>query len=104
MPKRRADLRADTADEAIGKMLEQKKISTKINYDVLKDLNLKPAASPARKAQSPRGSAAATTRQSGRYQRPGRAPLNLSTPLSSLGKRLVGTKQDCWLATSSLQF
>ncbi|XP_019734127.1 BRF1 general transcription factor IIIB subunit a [Hippocampus comes] len=85
-PKRRADIRADTADEAIGKMLEQKKISTKINYDVLKDLNLKPAASPAHKAQSPRGSA--TTRQSGRYQRPGRGSLNLSTPLSSLGKRL----------------
>ncbi|XP_051942125.1 BRF1 RNA polymerase III transcription initiation factor subunit a [Hippocampus zosterae] len=84
MPKRRADIRADTADEAIGKMLEQKKISTKINYDVLKDLNLKPPASP---AQSPRGSAA-TSRQSGRYQRPGSRSLNLSTPLSCLGKRL----------------
>ncbi|XP_061553183.1 transcription factor IIIB 90 kDa subunit-like isoform X2 [Phycodurus eques] len=88
-PRRRAAIRADTADEAIEKMLEQKKISTKINYDVLKDMNVKPAASPAHKAQSPRRPASTSaTRLSGRCQRPGRAPLNLSTPLSSLGKRL----------------
>nr|XP_057946451.1 BRF1 RNA polymerase III transcription initiation factor subunit a [Doryrhamphus excisus]XP_057946452.1 BRF1 RNA polymerase III transcription initiation factor subunit a [Doryrhamphus excisus] len=86
-PKRHAPISANTADEAIGKMLEQKKISSKINYDVLKDLNVKPhAASPARRTESPRGPSAA--KLSGRNQRPGRAPLSLSTPLSSLGKRL----------------
>ncbi len=37
--RRREPINASTADEAIEKMLEQKRISTKINYDVLKDLN-----------------------------------------------------------------
>ncbi|XP_061843458.2 BRF1 general transcription factor IIIB subunit a [Nerophis lumbriciformis] len=86
-PRRHASIRANTADEAIEKMLEQKKISSKINYDVLKDLDVKPpAASPARTAEPSRAPSAA--RLSGRSQRPGRAPLSLSTPLSSLGKRL----------------
>uniref|UniRef100_H2TBB2 Transcription factor IIIB 90 kDa subunit n=1 Tax=Takifugu rubripes TaxID=31033 RepID=H2TBB2_TAKRU len=49
--RKRAPIRANSADEAIGKMLEQKRISSKINYDVLKDLNVKPGASP---AQSPK--------------------------------------------------
>ncbi|XP_063803286.1 transcription factor IIIB 90 kDa subunit isoform X2 [Pseudophryne corroboree] len=39
--KRRAPIQASTAGEAIEKMLEQKKISSKINYDVLRDLNSK---------------------------------------------------------------
>ncbi|KAM6917710.1 transcription factor IIIB 90 kDa subunit-like isoform 2-T2 [Lycodopsis pacificus] len=80
-------IRANTADEAIGKMLEQKKISTKINYDVLKDLNIKPPASPAHKAESPKTEPSAA-RLTGRNRNPPRAPLSLSTPLSSLGKRL----------------
>ncbi|XP_068573665.1 transcription factor IIIB 90 kDa subunit-like [Cebidichthys violaceus] len=80
-------IRANTADEAIGKMLEQKKISTKINYDVLKDLNIKPPAGPARKAESPKREPSAA-RLTGRNRKPPRAPLSLSTPLSSLGKRL----------------
>ncbi|KAI1895384.1 hypothetical protein AGOR_G00105740 [Albula goreensis] len=45
--KKREPIRASTAGEAIEKMLEQKKISSKINYDVLRDLN-KTADSPAR--------------------------------------------------------
>ncbi|KAL6106038.1 brf1 [Pungitius sinensis] len=77
-------IQANTADEAIGKMLEQKKISTKINYDVLKDLNIKPSSSPRRAEPPKRESGGAAL--SGR--RPPRAPLSLSTPLSSLGKRL----------------
>ncbi|XP_057715105.1 transcription factor IIIB 90 kDa subunit-like [Corythoichthys intestinalis] len=87
-PRRRAATWGHTADEAIEKMLEKKKISTKINYDVLKDLNVKPAASPAREGREGPGSPASAGRPGGRCQRPGRAPLNLSTPLSSLGKRL----------------
>ncbi|XP_054469410.1 LOW QUALITY PROTEIN: transcription factor IIIB 90 kDa subunit-like [Anoplopoma fimbria] len=80
-------IRANTADEAIGKMLEQKKISTKINYDVLKDLNIKPGASPARKTESPKKEPSAA-KLTGRNRKPPPAPLSLSTPLSSLGKRL----------------
>lgn len=37
--KKREQIEASTAGEAIEKMLEKKKISTKINYDVLRDLN-----------------------------------------------------------------
>lgn len=39
--KKREPIRASTAEEAIEKMLERKKISSKINYDVLRDLNSK---------------------------------------------------------------
>ncbi|XP_061599964.1 transcription factor IIIB 90 kDa subunit-like [Cololabis saira] len=83
--KKRAPIRASTADEAIEKMLEQKKISTKINYDVLKDLNVKPGAGPAPAAETPKKEAPAV-RLAGRSRKP--APLSLSTPLSTLGKRL----------------
>uniref|UniRef100_A0A3Q0T7G7 Uncharacterized protein n=1 Tax=Amphilophus citrinellus TaxID=61819 RepID=A0A3Q0T7G7_AMPCI len=69
-------------------MLEQKKISSKINYDVLKDLNIKPCASPARKAESPKKERPAT-KLAGRNRRPAQTPLSLSTPLSTLGKRFV---------------
>ncbi|XP_029937884.1 BRF1 general transcription factor IIIB subunit a [Myripristis murdjan] len=85
-PKKRAPIRASTADEAIEKMLEQKRISTKINYDVLKDLNVKPGASPARQAESQKGGPA--TKPSVRNYKATRAPLSLGTPLSTLGKRL----------------
>ena len=37
--KKKAKIEAATAGEAIEKMLQEKKISSKINYDVLKDLN-----------------------------------------------------------------
>ncbi len=46
--RRREPINASTADEAIEKMLEQKRISTKINYDVLKDLNKSSPKSPTR--------------------------------------------------------
>uniref|UniRef100_M4AVM8 B-related factor 1 n=1 Tax=Xiphophorus maculatus TaxID=8083 RepID=M4AVM8_XIPMA len=52
--KKHSAIRASTADEAIEKMLEQKKISTKINYDVLKDLVVKPGSSPAGVGESPK--------------------------------------------------
>uniref|UniRef100_A0A3Q2GMX4 Brf1 TBP-binding domain-containing protein n=2 Tax=Cyprinodon variegatus TaxID=28743 RepID=A0A3Q2GMX4_CYPVA len=70
-------------------MLEQKKISTKINYDVLKDLNVKPSPSQASEAESPKLKQSATrTAGSNRRPAPTRTPLSLSTPLSTLGKRL----------------
>ncbi|XP_069577491.1 transcription factor IIIB 90 kDa subunit-like isoform X1 [Brachyistius frenatus] len=80
-------IRANTADEAIEKMLEQKKISSKINYDVLKDLNVKPGASPARPAETPKKEPTAV-KLTGRIRKPAQTPLSLSTPLSTLGKRL----------------
>ncbi|CAG03766.1 unnamed protein product [Tetraodon nigroviridis] len=83
--RKRPPIRAGSADEAIGKMLEQKKISSKINYDVLKDLSVKPAASP---VQSPKAEPV-TSRIAPRQRRPAPAPLSLSTPLSTLGKRWV---------------
>lgn len=86
--KRHPPIRANTADEAIEKMLEQKKISNKINYDVLKDLNIKPGASPARQAETPKKEPSAT-KLTGRNRQPARVPLSLSTPLSTLGKRSV---------------
>ncbi|XP_076604371.1 BRF1 general transcription factor IIIB subunit a [Chaetodon auriga] len=85
--RKRQPIRASTADEAIEKMLEQKRISSKINYDVLKDLNIKPSAGPALKADSPKREPAAVKRIP-RNHNAARAPLSLSTPLSTLGKRL----------------
>ncbi|KAM4625342.1 BRF1 general transcription factor IIIB subunit a [Polymixia lowei] len=86
--KKRAPIRASTADEAIEKMLEQKKISSKINYDVLKDLNIKPGASPARQTEPQSGPPAAARKPAGLNRRPSHTPLSLGTPLSTLGKRL----------------
>lgn len=67
-------------------MLEQKRISSKINYDVLKDLNVKPGSSPARKVETPKKEPIAT-KLTGRNRTPARSSLSLSTPLSTLGKR-----------------
>ncbi|KAM6961254.1 transcription factor IIIB 90 kDa subunit-like [Aplochiton taeniatus] len=87
--KKRAPIRASTADEAIEKMLEQKKISTKINYDVLKDLNIKPSTSPAQQAEPQRGvDSPGGLRPTSRYRKPSHMPLSLGRPLNSLGKRL----------------
>ncbi|XP_023561444.1 transcription factor IIIB 90 kDa subunit isoform X2 [Octodon degus] len=46
--RRREPIQASSAREAIEKMLEQKKISSKINYSVLRDLNSKGAGGPPR--------------------------------------------------------
>ncbi|XP_036006428.1 BRF1 RNA polymerase III transcription initiation factor subunit a [Fundulus heteroclitus] len=87
--KKRTAIRANTADEAIEKMLEQKKISNKINYDVLKDLDIKPGTSPTSVAESPKQKQKTSNAAgSSRRPAPSRAPLSLSMPLSSLGKRL----------------
>uniref|UniRef100_A0A1A8MR64 Transcription factor IIIB 90 kDa subunit n=3 Tax=Nothobranchius TaxID=28779 RepID=A0A1A8MR64_9TELE len=85
--RRRPPIRASTADEAIGMMLEQKKISSKINYDVLKDLSTKPGSSPAHSVSSPKRQPSVTgaTRHN---RNQARGSLSLSMPLSTLGKRL----------------
>ncbi|XP_052342286.1 transcription factor IIIB 90 kDa subunit-like [Oncorhynchus keta] len=87
--KKKVLIHASTANEAIEKMLGQKKISTKINYDILKELNVKPSTSPARQiAQSPKGATPGDQRLTGQYRKPLNVPLSLGTPLSTLGKRL----------------
>uniref|UniRef100_A0AAV2JFN3 Cyclin-like domain-containing protein n=1 Tax=Knipowitschia caucasica TaxID=637954 RepID=A0AAV2JFN3_KNICA len=82
--RRKGAITASSTGEAIGKMLEVKKISSKINYDILKDLNVTPAASPGKvKEEAPK-----TPKLTPRARRPaGANALTLSTPLSTLGKR-----------------
>ncbi|TRY96140.1 hypothetical protein DNTS_015955, partial [Danionella cerebrum] len=83
-PKRRLDpINASTADEAIEKMLERKRISSKINYDVLKDINKPNQKSPSHKPED-------TTIESKRTLAARRKPqLNpsISKTISSFGKR-----------------
>ncbi|XP_031436833.1 BRF1 RNA polymerase III transcription initiation factor subunit a isoform X2 [Clupea harengus] len=73
-------IRANSADEAIEKMLEQKKISLKINYDVLKDLNTHTHTHTPEKA-TPTDTPSPTSGARGRR-------TSLTPHISSLGKRL----------------
>ncbi|KAM4690827.1 transcription factor IIIB 90 kDa subunit isoform 2-T2 [Rhinophrynus dorsalis] len=82
--KRRAPIQASTAGEAIEKMLEQKKISSKINYDVLRDLNSKGSGTP-RHEQSEQEDRTPGNKLSRR--RPAASRIPPST-VSSIGKRL----------------
>ncbi|XP_077092732.1 BRF1 general transcription factor IIIB subunit a [Siphateles boraxobius] len=84
--RRHEPINASTADEAIEKMLEQKRISTKINYDVLKDLN---KSSPKSPTHQPEEATTGAKRTPAAHQR----KLQLTSPnigktVSSFGKRL----------------
>ncbi|XP_027896738.1 transcription factor IIIB 90 kDa subunit-like isoform X1 [Xiphophorus couchianus] len=83
--KKREHIEAATAGEAIEKMLERKKISSKINYDVLRDLN-QPAGSP---ASEPPGGAALVPRKrlSRRRRKAGDANAELSASATVMTKR-----------------
>ncbi|XP_068938447.1 transcription factor IIIB 90 kDa subunit [Petaurus breviceps papuanus] len=82
--KKREPIQASTAGEAIEKMLEQKKISSKINYNVLRDLNSKGSMTPKRENEQPNES---STKKLSRRKCP--ASRTLTDPLSSsMGKRL----------------
>ncbi|KAJ0062970.1 hypothetical protein NL108_010007, partial [Boleophthalmus pectinirostris] len=81
--RKRDSITANSTGEAIGKMLEAKKISSKINYDVLKDLDVKPGASPPEVKEETQK----TPKLTPRTKRAASQPLTLSTPLSTLGKR-----------------
>ncbi|XP_008854598.1 transcription factor IIIB 90 kDa subunit isoform X1 [Nannospalax galili] len=82
--KRREPILASTAGEAIEKMLEQKKISSKINYSVLRDLNSKGGGSPFQEDTRPPERASAK-----RLSRRKRAASRSGTgPGTSVGKRL----------------
>nr|XP_020015096.1 transcription factor IIIB 90 kDa subunit isoform X2 [Castor canadensis] len=82
--KRREPILASTAGEAIEKMLEQKKISSKINYSVLRDLDSKGGSSPQREDTRPveRASAKKLSR------RKMAASRNGTDPGTTMGKRL----------------
>ncbi|KAE8586913.1 hypothetical protein XENTR_v10021798 [Xenopus tropicalis] len=82
--KRRAPIQASTAGEAIEKMLEQKKISSKINYDVLRDLNSKGSSTP--KHDKNDMEEGITSNQLSR--RKSAASKILSNPVSNAGKRI----------------
>lgn len=84
---RRAPINASTADEAIEKMLEQKRISTKINYDVLKDLNRSSVKSPPSKPKESPARAAQRRTPSVRPHRVNELSASLATPASIFGKR-----------------
>ncbi|XP_039079869.1 transcription factor IIIB 90 kDa subunit isoform X3 [Hyaena hyaena] len=82
--KRREPIQASTAGEAIEKMLEQKKISSKINYSVLRDLNSKGAGG------LPEGDARPEERTSSRKLSRRKTPArrHRADPVTSVGKRL----------------
>ncbi|XP_075803574.1 transcription factor IIIB 90 kDa subunit isoform X2 [Microtus pennsylvanicus] len=82
--KRREPILASTAGEAIEKMLEQKKISSKINYSVLRDLNSKGGGSPSRDDTQP--PERASTKKLSRRKRT--ASRSSADPGTSMGKRL----------------
>uniref|UniRef100_A0AAR2LQ89 B-related factor 1 n=1 Tax=Pygocentrus nattereri TaxID=42514 RepID=A0AAR2LQ89_PYGNA len=83
---KRQPINASTADEAIEKMLEQKRISSKINYDVLKDLNKSALKSP---STEPRESPAkgGAKRLTARPRKPLDPSPSLAMPASNFGKR-----------------
>ncbi|XP_046935902.1 transcription factor IIIB 90 kDa subunit isoform X1 [Lynx rufus] len=82
--KRREPIQASTAGEAIEKMLEQKKISSKINYSVLRDLNSKGGGGLQEEDAQPEGRTA--TRKLSRRKTPARR--HRADPVTSVGKRL----------------
>uniref|UniRef100_A0A452VKP8 Transcription factor IIIB 90 kDa subunit n=1 Tax=Ursus maritimus TaxID=29073 RepID=A0A452VKP8_URSMA len=82
--KRREPIQASTAGEAIEKMLEQKKISSKINYSVLRDLNSKGGGSL--RGEDTQPEERASSRKLSRRKTP--ASRNRADSVSSVGKRL----------------
>ncbi|MBN3317200.1 TF3B factor, partial [Atractosteus spatula] len=85
--KKREPIRASTAGEAIEKMLEQKKISSKINYDVLRDLNSKGSGSSPSKRQEDSGDNGAGAKKTSSHRKTTSTSRTLATPVSSVGKR-----------------
>lgn len=82
--KRREPIQASTAGEAIEKMLEQKKISSKINYSVLRDLNSKGGLSP--QSEDVRPAERASSKKLSRRRTA--ASRNRADPGTNIGKRL----------------
>ncbi|XP_078130686.1 transcription factor IIIB 90 kDa subunit [Sander vitreus] len=93
--KKKAQVAALTAGEAIERMLEKKKISSKINYDVLRDLNSRGTgsgggSSPSRSNADADPPAAATGKRLNRRRRRKNSDANrdLAANTSIMGKRV----------------
>lgn len=87
-------MEASTAGEAIERMLEKKKISSKINYDVLRDLNSRGTgsgggSSPSRASSDPPDINATTRKRVNRRRRKKASNANrdLAANASMMGKR-----------------
>ncbi|XP_071601474.1 transcription factor IIIB 90 kDa subunit isoform X1 [Heliangelus exortis] len=101
--KKREPIQASTAGEAIEKMLEQKKISSKINYNVLRDLNSKGSNTPKKEDDSTDDS----TNTKKLSRRKSIASRNIANPVNSVGKRLrplISTKFAKKAATEEVTF
>lgn len=86
--KKREPILASTAGEAIEKMLEQKKISSKINYDVLRDLNSKGGGNTStQQAEDPPASSSGRKKLTRRKKQLNKSNLDLAKPASLMGKR-----------------
>ncbi|XP_074472447.1 transcription factor IIIB 90 kDa subunit isoform X2 [Sebastes fasciatus] len=93
--KKKEQIQASTAGEAIERMLEKKKISSKINYDVLRDLNSRGTgsgggSSPSRAASDTPDASAATRKRLNRRRRKKTSDANrdLAATATIMGKRV----------------
>ncbi|XP_027131999.1 transcription factor IIIB 90 kDa subunit isoform X3 [Larimichthys crocea] len=93
--KKKEQMEASTAGEAIERMLEKKKISSKINYDVLRDLNSRGTgsgggSSPSRASSDPPDINATTRKRVNRRRRKKASNANrdLAANASMMGKRV----------------
>ncbi|XP_045916222.1 transcription factor IIIB 90 kDa subunit-like [Micropterus dolomieu] len=93
--KKKEQIAASTASEAIERMLEKKKISSKINYDVLRDLNSRGTgsgggSSPSRASDDPPDTNAGARKRLNRRRRrkPSDANRDLAANASIMGKRV----------------
>ncbi|KAI7799643.1 transcription factor IIIB 90 kDa subunit [Triplophysa rosa] len=81
--KKREPILASTAGEAIEKMLEQKKISSKINYDVLRDLNSKGGGNTStQQAEDPPASSSGRKKLTRRKKQLNKSNLGLAKPVT----------------------
>lgn len=92
--KKKEQIEASTAGEAIERMLEKKKISSKINYEVLRDLNSRGTgsgggSSPSRASSDPPDVNTATRKRLSRRRRKKSSDTNrdLAANASIMGKR-----------------
>ncbi|XP_026196893.1 LOW QUALITY PROTEIN: transcription factor IIIB 90 kDa subunit-like [Anabas testudineus] len=88
--KKREQIEASTAGEAIEKMLEKKKISSKINYDVLRDLNSRGTGggnSPSRTSSDPPDSNITAKRLRRRRRKTSSVNQDLAANAAIMGKR-----------------
>lgn len=83
--KRREPIQARTAGEAIEKMLEHKRISSKINYNVLRGLDSTGTSHPQQEVVPPKDSTSPGPRKLPRRKVPARR--SRADPVTSLGKR-----------------